>query len=541
MSQRHRVFVALALAGFALSACTGGGRAGVRGGGRDAGVRTDGSSMIPCDPTDRDGNGIADGFEDPSDPDDDGDGIPDSVENAGASGPCSPIDTDGDGIFDFLDLDSDNDGLTDAEEAALGTDPRNRDSDGDGVTDLAEVRGSGTDPRDPTSTIPATDFFVVLPYMGAMEMRPLRFGTNISKADVYFLIDTTGSMGGPISNVQSSLMTLAAEIAARIPNSALGVGDFKDFPFGFYGGSTDFAYKNLTDITTDIAVVRSGLAMLSASGGADGPESQVEAVFQTATGAGGRWTYSGASPHTIPARSCPSIPDELFPRIGYPCFRPGALPIVVLVTDVEWHNDPAGNDAYTGISPPPATFDQAVEAMRSIGARFIGVSVNGGGRADNEEMARRTGSVAAATGMPLVYDASGGTVSNVIIDGINTLVGGVVQDVGTRTENVAGNPDEFDARLFIKAIRPIEGYGPRGEIGPMPGVTYARKDDRTFFEVIPGTQVEFAVDFHNDVRPTPARAEIHRARIIVVGNGVADLDARNVYIVVPPEGGVILI
>jgi hypothetical protein len=75
----------------------------------------------------------------------------------------------------------------------------------------------------------------------------------------------------------------------------------------------------------------------------------------------------------------------------------------------------------------------------------------------------------------------------------------------------------------------------------MPGVTYARKDDRTFFEVIPGTQVEFAVDFHNDVRPTPARAEIHRARIIVVGNGVADLDARNVYIVVPPEGGVILI
>ncbi len=31
------------------------------------------------------------------------------------------------------------------------------------------------------------------------------------------------------------------------------------------------------------------------------------------------------------------------------------------------------------------------------------------------------------------------------------------------------------------------------------------------------------------------------ARIIVVGNGVADLDFRNVYIVVPPTGGVILI
>ena len=29
--------------------------------------------------------------------------------------------------------------------------------------------------------------------------------------------------------------------------------------------------------------------------------------------------------------------------------------------------------------------------------------------------------------------------------------------------------------------------------------------------------------------------------IIVVGNGVADLDFRNVYIVVPPHGGIILI
>ena len=46
-------------------------------------------------------------------------------------------------------IDSDNDGLTDAEEAALGTDPLNPDSDGDGLNDGEEVKTYGTDPLNP--------------------------------------------------------------------------------------------------------------------------------------------------------------------------------------------------------------------------------------------------------------------------------------------------------------------------------------------------------------------------------------------------------
>ncbi len=46
--------------------------------------------------------------------------------------------------------DSDTDGLTDEEEATLGTDPNNPDSDGDGILDGAEVE-NGTDPTDPNS------------------------------------------------------------------------------------------------------------------------------------------------------------------------------------------------------------------------------------------------------------------------------------------------------------------------------------------------------------------------------------------------------
>jgi hypothetical protein len=53
--------------------------------------------------------------------------------------------------------------------------------------------------------------------------------------------------------------------------------------------------------------------------------------------------------------------------------------------------------------------------------------------------------------------------------------------------------------------------------------------------------VEFTVDFWNDVRPPAATAQVFQARIIVVGNGVARLDQRRVFIIVPPEGGTILI
>ncbi len=45
--------------------------------------------------------------------------------------------------------DSDADGLTDAEEAKIGTDPYNPDTDGDGLSDYDEVRVYGTDPLNP--------------------------------------------------------------------------------------------------------------------------------------------------------------------------------------------------------------------------------------------------------------------------------------------------------------------------------------------------------------------------------------------------------
>ncbi len=522
--------------------------------GRGSGTTIDGGLVPGCDPRqDSDGDGIADineGTDDRDhdgtpnylDIDSDGDGIDDATEHGGAN-PCARPDADMDGLPDWWDDDSDNDGLSDAEERMLGTDPFLVDTDGDGISDLGEVRGTMTDPTDPGAGLPEGDFFVVLPYYGDRQGRTLTFGTNISVADVYFLIDTTGSMGGPIANVRTSLTSVAAQIQARIENVQMGVGHFEDFPndasglsFTAYGAPGDKPYEHRVDITADLAMVQSGLNSLLTANGADSSEAHVEALYQTATGMGGSWTFAaGGAPFTIPPRSCPSIPDEIGTRRGYPCFRPGSLPIVVEVSDITWHNGPGGSDPYSGITPPPHTFDEAGNALRSIGARFIGVCVDGGGRTEAEAMARLTGTVD-GSGNPLVYDAASGAVSDAIVNGIETLTGGTPQDVNTRTANVPGNPDEFDATLFIKAITPVEGY--RDGIA---GTGYESKDDTTFFRVIPGTLVEFSIDFYNDVREPADTAQIFQARIIVVGNGVADLDSHNVYIVVPPDGGTILI
>lgn len=56
------------------------------------------------------------------------------------------VDTDMDGIADILDPDDDNDGLTDEEEEAMGTDPLDPDSDDDGINDKEDPN-----PNIPTS------------------------------------------------------------------------------------------------------------------------------------------------------------------------------------------------------------------------------------------------------------------------------------------------------------------------------------------------------------------------------------------------------
>ncbi|MDQ3033114.1 MAG: hypothetical protein M3Y87_11900, partial [Myxococcota bacterium] len=525
-----RIGLALAMVGGAIGACSPG-RSGPPGTRRDGSVDLDPDGFVMgCESdADTDGDGIADSREGTGDldgdgtgnhldDDSDGDGISDADE-ARSSNPCAPRDSDGDGTPDFADLDADNDGVSDADELAAGTDPTNIDSDDDGVSDLAE-RAAGTDPTDATSTIPEGDFFVVLPYNGERALRPLRFGTTITQADVFFLMDTTGSMYSEVGNVQMGMeATIIPGVLPLIPDVQFGAGGFDDFPVGSHGGGSDAPYYHLIDIVPydedrgalgATFIPSSDVRTFSASGmngtrdiidavrgyprhsGANGCESGVEALYQVATGAGVSWG-SGA----VPAKTCGSIPDEVGMRRGYPCFRPGSLPIIVFVSDAPFHEPlPAGwpldtlegaSCTYGSAVASAQVYDGALAALRGIGARVVSLSTdsipsNPGYPATAQmcNLARDTGSVR-ADGTPLCFElgTSGTMITSEVVNAIAELVGGTPQDVSTITENVPGvNPDDFDATLFIKSITPDEGYRD-GVPGANPGVSYASKDATT--------------------------------------------------------------
>lgn len=98
---------------------------------------------------DSDNDGISDVDEatigtDPFNPDTDGDGINDGAEITNGSNPLDPCSPN----VNAGPCDQDEDGLTNSEEISLGTDPTNPDTDGDGISDGLEVE-NGSNPLNP--------------------------------------------------------------------------------------------------------------------------------------------------------------------------------------------------------------------------------------------------------------------------------------------------------------------------------------------------------------------------------------------------------
>lgn len=560
---------------------------------------TDGDGTPDLLDLDSDGDSIKDVHEGNLDPDgdmvgawrdldSDGDGVTDAIEAGdgdletppsacGAEIDPATRELAADGFPDYVDGDSDNDGFGDGEERTYGSDPCDIDSDDDGTDDLAEgayARVNCPDPltskspacdcaADSACSIPDSDYYVVLPYEGAPEERDLEFGTTIRVADVFLLTDTTGSMGGTISNVKAVTTRpggLIDQVGEAIPDAWIGGGQHDDMPFGGYGGGSDEPLIVAIGMTPpeERDDVQTAFNAIGLHGGNDGPESQTEALYRTITGEGETWTYSGDS-YTLEAyrERC------LDTGYGAPCFRDAALPIIVHFTDICSHNGPPGEDRascddYTGISPAPTTWTEMIAAMNRRGAKYVGINASGGAACSTltgpsgsspcyfeKRTAEETGSVD-LDGNPLVYDLPNSADDTVFLDtlvtAIQTVATRVPLDVDTALRDDSTDTPSVDARNFIKRRQPRCQSFPdelcwTEPLGVDHATAVAAYDTSTFFGVVPGTLVKFRITFQNDFLPGEQSARVFVAYIDVRAGGSAVLDTRQVYIVVPAATG----
>ena len=565
MIRPRRILDASSFLAFALVACSADSTSNVDGGRRDGAAdarRTDARgtdvSTGPCIDSDNDGisdtietnaDDDRDGTPNAMDTDTDGDGFSDLVESVGTypnyssnRSPLtcgqSPDDCDADGVFNFRDLDSDNDGLTDAEELAGGSNPCAADTDGDGIDDLTE-HAAGSDPTNATSMPPAGTLYVTLPYhppgdMGAHPTREFTFSTHIRSADIVFLVDTTGSMGSTISAVQS---TLSRTIIPGIVTALGAGGDARyavaahgDFAEG--GSNGDGAMTLYQRLDASAALSQTATSRYSAGGGGDEPEAMVPAMHALISGFGTPGYGGTATRMMDPVRDCAANPDSPTPY-GWACFLPGRVPIIVLFSDADWHNGPTMPGNYYGSVPMAAQYSQLVTEMTAHGAYFVGIDVGRGATHANSLQLAMTTMTVDSSGNPIAFQGAPSTIAAAVVNAISTIAGQSRQDITTHT---TGDPTEMRLAAphttadFIKAVTPARG------IPDMP-TGYDHHDMTTFFGVLPSTQVVFTVDFYNDFQPGGSAAQVFRATIHVLGRASSEVDHRDVFIVVPADGG----
>lgn len=155
--------------------------------------------------------------------------------------------------------------------------------------------------------------------------------TRLLPTDIVFIIDTTGSMGGAITNVKDNIEGFANSLTAAGIDYQFGLVDYKD----------PAVVKK--DFTGDLATFRANLDTLSAGGGGDGPEAGLEAIMDPSNGA-----------------------------LSFP-FRDGAVKQFIVVSDAPVH--------YKGDSPTSTykyTIEDTNKTLKAQGVKLTYVTISDG-------------------------------------------------------------------------------------------------------------------------------------------------------------------
>ncbi|WP_236519897.1 vWA domain-containing protein [Sandaracinus amylolyticus] len=377
----------------------------------------------------------------------------------------------------------------------------------------------------PDAQIPCIE----IPLDGGLIEIPLETEVQLGRADVVLAIDTTASMGQEIGEIRRTLRDqIVPGIRSAIPDANLGVTTYADFPEGGCGssGDNDLPFRLVLPVTEDVGRVQSAVDSVRLNNGADTPESQVEALYQIATGEGvGRY---------VPASfGCP------MGGFGYPCFRTDALPVVLLFSDAPFHNGPGGGSPYSDSMACPAVatvahdYDDAVEALQRNEIRVIGLysgPPRDRGLPDMRQLALDTNALGDGD-EPLVFDIgeNGERLSTSVIDAITTLAEVIELDIDTVLMDV-DRTDAVDPRDFVEAVVPLRA-------DPMDGVREIDVAAGAFLGVRTGTTVVFGLTLRNDAVAPGAGPQRFLLEVVFRGDGRTRIGSVIIEIVVPGADG----
>jgi len=364
--------------------------------------------------------------------------------------------------------------------------------------------------------------------IGAGEVRAqFDIPASLAVIDLMFLIDSTGSMRDEIDAVRRGLRErVVPGIRAAIPDAAFGVALFGEFPVSPHGGSTVQAYELRSPITTEVTLVEAALDETPTWGNRDDPEATIEGLYQVATGGGyGTTATAGYIPASL---GCPGG------GFGGACFRDDALPIIMLITDAPMHNGPPGVAPVAPYEfvPAPHSYGETIAAITRADILIVslGASDPGGTRPATHlrQLASDTNSLD-ASGEPLFFDIGGrgDGIGDEIVNAVQFIASDVPLDVDAIAEDIPG--DAVDADVVLRGVRAVSAR-------PMTNVERVEGD--TFFGVVPGTSLTFAVLVDaSDLEPAVER-RVFPARVLFRASGRSRLEQRELDIVVPGEDGI---
>lgn len=500
-------------------------------------VDTDHDGKSDHQDIDSDGDTVGDRYESDTDADHDGtpnfrdldsdkDAVPDACEagfNHLVTSP--PANSDADNAYDFADIDSDNDGLTDGLEDSnydcvvdVGeTDRTKSDTDDDNASDLIEQQ-LGSDPADPLVTPQSLGrYYFVMPYNQTPipSEQDVVLKTNLNKGDIAFVIDGTGTMAGALDNLRSNVSKIANAVRAEVPDAHFGVLAAEEYPVAPYGNATGSNPNQPVRIPGPTAYLSgldsnltSALNAFTLNDGGDGPEAQLTALYRALNNTTLIWPAGGTLPPF-------ANPNGGFGSLG---FRSDALPILVLLTDAPFHNgrwplQGALHDKYctatdtncltqaAGAPSFGATVDDVIAEMNGVGAKMVGVALDGGGPArSNKDPYRDMATLVDATksyvkpydafktnqcltdiaGNPSNPDgpnstcrmifstyANGSGASNSVIDGVKALLRGIKIEVRITAVSV---PSASDPVCQGRIMDAVDDFIESIEVNPVGGV-----------------------------------------------------------------------